>query len=71
MAVRNEHCDTLASYLSALSEALKVEYEAIVAHGLLLQIDAADLALERHVTYKNEPLSPPANLPVRGGRLLQ
>lgn len=57
MAVRNEHYDTLASYLSALGEALKVEYEAIVAHGLLLQIDAPDLALERHVTYKNQPLS--------------
>jgi 5-methyltetrahydropteroyltriglutamate--homocysteine methyltransferase len=57
MAVRNEHYDTLASYLSALGEALKVEYQAIVAHGLLLQIDAPDLALERHVTYKNQPLS--------------
>jgi hypothetical protein len=57
MAVRNEHYDTLASYLSALGEALKVEYQAIVAHGLLLQIDAPDLALERHVTYKNQALS--------------
>jgi 5-methyltetrahydropteroyltriglutamate--homocysteine methyltransferase len=57
MAVRNEHYDTLASYLSALGKALKVEYEAIVAHGLLLQIDAPDLALERHATYKDQPVS--------------
>jgi 5-methyltetrahydropteroyltriglutamate--homocysteine methyltransferase len=56
-AVRNEHYDTLASYLSALGKALKVEYEAIVAHGFLLQIDAPDLALERHITYKDQPVS--------------
>jgi 5-methyltetrahydropteroyltriglutamate--homocysteine methyltransferase len=56
-AVRNEHYDTLASYLADLGNALRIEYEAIVAHGLLLQIDAPDLALERHITYKDQPLS--------------
>jgi 5-methyltetrahydropteroyltriglutamate--homocysteine methyltransferase len=56
-AVRNEHYDTLAGYLAALGAALQVEYEAIVNNGLLLQIDAPDLALERHITYKNQPLS--------------
>ena len=56
-AVRNEHYDTLAAYLAALGRALKVEYEAIVKHGLLLQIDAPDLALERHITYKDKPVS--------------
>jgi 5-methyltetrahydropteroyltriglutamate--homocysteine methyltransferase len=56
-AVRNEHYDTLASYLAALGKALQVEYEAIVAHGFLLQIDAPDLALERHITYKDQPVS--------------
>ncbi|HEY4921744.1 MAG TPA: cobalamin-independent methionine synthase II family protein [Xanthobacteraceae bacterium] len=55
-AVRNEHYDTLASYLAALGRALQVEYEAIVDNGLLLQIDAPDLALERHITYKDRPL---------------
>jgi 5-methyltetrahydropteroyltriglutamate--homocysteine methyltransferase len=34
-----------------------VEYEAIVAHGFLLQIDAPDLALERHISYKDRPLA--------------
>ncbi|MBO0756767.1 MAG: cobalamin-independent methionine synthase II family protein [Bradyrhizobiaceae bacterium] len=56
-AVRNEHYDTLATYLSALGKALKVEYETVVKHGLLLQIDAPDLALERHITYKDQPVS--------------
>ena len=57
MAVRNEHYDTLEAYLAALGAALKVEYEAIVKHGFLLQVDAPDLALERHITYKDRPLA--------------
>ena len=57
MAVRNEHYDTLEAYLAALGTALEVEYEAIVRHGFLLQIDAPDLALERHITFKDQPVS--------------
>jgi 5-methyltetrahydropteroyltriglutamate--homocysteine methyltransferase len=56
-AVRNEHYDTLGNYLAALGRALQVEYEAIVQNGLLLQIDAPDLALERHITYKDKPVA--------------
>jgi 5-methyltetrahydropteroyltriglutamate--homocysteine methyltransferase len=56
-AVRNEHYDTFANYLAALGAALQVEYEAIVNNGLLLQIDAPDLALERHITFKERPLA--------------
>lgn len=56
-AIRNEHYDTLADYLAALGAALRVEYEAIARSGLLLQIDAPDLALERHITYKDRPVS--------------
>src|SRR5215475_12786742 len=40
MAVRNEYYDSLDSYLAALGTALQIEYETIVAHGFLLQIDA-------------------------------
>jgi 5-methyltetrahydropteroyltriglutamate--homocysteine methyltransferase len=47
-----EYYDTLESYLAALGAALRIEYEAIVKHGFLLQIDAPDLALERHITFK-------------------
>ena len=56
-AMRNEHYDTDAAYLAALGRALQIEYEAIVRHGFLLQIDAPDLALERHITYQDQPVS--------------
>jgi 5-methyltetrahydropteroyltriglutamate--homocysteine methyltransferase len=56
-AVRNEHYDTFGGYLAALGKALQVEYQAIVDHGLLLQIDAPDLALERHITFKDKPVA--------------
>jgi 5-methyltetrahydropteroyltriglutamate--homocysteine methyltransferase len=57
MAVRNEYYDTLQSYLAALGAALRTEYEAIVKHGFVLQIDAPDLALERHITFKDSPVA--------------
>jgi len=56
-AVRNEHYDTFGDYLAALGRALAIEYAEIVNSGLLLQIDAPDLALERHITYKDQPVS--------------
>ncbi|MCH9044550.1 MAG: cobalamin-independent methionine synthase II family protein [SAR324 cluster bacterium] len=56
-AVPNEHYDSQTAYIDALAAALRVEYEAIVAHGFLLQIDCPDLALERHVTYAQRPLA--------------
>jgi 5-methyltetrahydropteroyltriglutamate--homocysteine methyltransferase len=55
-ALRNEHYDTEDAYLHALGQALRVEYEAIVGAGFLLQIDAPDLALERHVSFQDRPL---------------
>ena len=56
-AMRNAWYDTEDAYLAALGRALQVEYEAIVRSGFLLQIDAPDLALERHVSYQDKPLS--------------
>ncbi len=55
-AMRNRFYDTEDAYLAALGKALQVEYEAIVNSGFLLQIDAPDLALERHVSYQDKPL---------------
>ncbi len=55
-AIKNEYYDTMAAYLAALGEALRVEYEAIVNAGFVLQIDAPDLALERHISFKDKPL---------------
>ena len=44
-ACKNEHYDTEETYLAALAEALRLEYEAIVNNGFILQIDCPDLAL--------------------------
>jgi 5-methyltetrahydropteroyltriglutamate--homocysteine methyltransferase len=55
--ILNEYYDGQAAYLRALGAALQVEYEAIVASGFILQIDAPDLALERHISYKDRPLA--------------
>ncbi|MCA6110158.1 cobalamin-independent methionine synthase II family protein [Bradyrhizobium cenepequi] len=44
----NRHYQSQDAYLEALAEAMKREYDAIVAAGLLLQIDCPDLALGRH-----------------------
>jgi 5-methyltetrahydropteroyltriglutamate--homocysteine methyltransferase len=55
-AMANAWYDTEEAYLAALGEALRIEYETIVKFGFLLQIDAPDLALERHVSYQNRPL---------------
>ncbi len=54
--IKNQHYDTMPAYLAALGEALRVEYEAIVDAGFVLQIDAPDLALERHISFKDKPL---------------
>src|SRR5262249_35679136 len=53
--VRNEHYPSFDAYLEAIAAALRIEYEAIVANGFYLQIDAPDLALERHVTFSKRP----------------
>ena len=49
----NEYYGTLEEYLEAIGEAMKVEYEAIVAAGVQLQIDAPDLAMGRHIMYRD------------------
>lgn len=49
----NDYYATADAYLEALAEALRVEYEAIVAAGFLLQIDAPDLGMGRHTMYRN------------------
>jgi 5-methyltetrahydropteroyltriglutamate--homocysteine methyltransferase len=49
----NDYYPTQDDYLNALAEALRSEYEAIVTAGILLQIDAPDLAMGRHTMYRN------------------
>jgi len=49
----NEYYESLDEYLEAIGEAMKTEYEAIVGAGLMLQIDAPDLAMGRHIMYRD------------------
>lgn len=55
-AMLNEHYPSLDQYVNALADALRVEYETIVARGFVLQIDAPDLAMEHHVSFAGRPL---------------
>jgi 5-methyltetrahydropteroyltriglutamate--homocysteine methyltransferase len=52
----NDFYSSQDEYLTALAEALRVEYEAIVEAGILLQIDAPDLAMGRHTMYRERSL---------------
>jgi 5-methyltetrahydropteroyltriglutamate--homocysteine methyltransferase len=49
----NEYYATQDEYLEALAEAMRPEYEAIVAAGLVLQLDSPDLGLGRHMMFKS------------------
>jgi len=55
-AMENRHYATQDAYVRAVAAALRTEYQAIVDRGLLLQIDAPDLALERHTLFADRPL---------------
>jgi 5-methyltetrahydropteroyltriglutamate--homocysteine methyltransferase len=52
----NDYYRTQDEYLEALAEALRAEYEPIAAAGVILQIDAPDLAMGRHTMYRNRSL---------------
>jgi 5-methyltetrahydropteroyltriglutamate--homocysteine methyltransferase len=49
----NDYYKSADEYLEAVAEALRIEYEAIVAAGFLVQIDAPDLGMGRHTMYRN------------------
>lgn len=49
----NEYYPSHETYLEALSNAMREEYELIVKSGLLLQLDCPDLAMGRHTRFKN------------------
>ena len=55
--MENRHYDSMEEYVHAVAGALRSEYLAITGHGLLLQIDAPDLALERHTLFADRPLA--------------
>ena len=50
--LQNDHYKTRDAYLAALADAMREEYETIVASGLDLQLDCPDLALSRHMLFQ-------------------
>lgn len=56
-AMLNEFYENYEKYVNAVASALKTEYESIVAQGFVLQVDCPDLAMERHTSYADRPLS--------------
>ena len=50
----NEYYPSHEAYLNALAEAMRPEYEAIVAAGFILQLDCPDLGLGRHMMFKDK-----------------
>jgi 5-methyltetrahydropteroyltriglutamate--homocysteine methyltransferase len=57
LAMVNEFYPSTEEYLAAVADALRTEYEYIVAQGHILQIDGPDLAMERHTAYADRPLA--------------
>ena len=53
----NDYYPTQDAYLEAVAEAMRTEYEGIVAAGILLQIDAPDLGMGRHTMYKKRSVA--------------
>jgi len=51
--LQNDFYSTREAYLEALANAMKAEYETIVASGLDLQLDCPDLALSRHMLFND------------------
>lgn len=48
---RNEHYKDQDTYLYAIADAMRDEYETVAAAGFVLQIDCPDLGMGRHIQY--------------------
>jgi len=49
----NEYYPDDEQYLGALADVMRVEYEKITEAGLLLQVDCPDLAMGRHIRFRD------------------
>jgi 5-methyltetrahydropteroyltriglutamate--homocysteine methyltransferase len=54
---RNDHYADDETYLFALADALRQEYEAIADAGIILQVDCPDLAMGRHTQFRDLTLA--------------
>lgn len=50
----NKHYASHEAFLFALADAMQTEYEMIVDSGLILQIDCPDLAMGRHIKFRDD-----------------
>jgi 5-methyltetrahydropteroyltriglutamate--homocysteine methyltransferase len=49
----NDYYRTQDEYLEAVAEGMRAEYEGLTQAGLLIQIDAPDMAMGRHTMYRD------------------
>jgi 5-methyltetrahydropteroyltriglutamate--homocysteine methyltransferase len=49
----NDYYKTQDAYLEAVAEGMRAEYEGLTQAGLLIQIDAPDMAMGRHTMYRD------------------
>src|SRR6201987_3942047 len=54
---RNEHYPDDETYLFAIAEAMRYEYETVANAGIVLQIDCPDLGMGRHIQYASLSLA--------------
>ena len=54
---RNEHYKDHETYLFAIADAMRHEYETVAKAGFVLQIDCPDLAMGRHIQYADLDLA--------------
>jgi len=49
----NRHYPSHEAYIEAIADAMREEYEAVVAAGFILQLDCPDLAMSRHTGFQD------------------
>jgi 5-methyltetrahydropteroyltriglutamate--homocysteine methyltransferase len=54
---RNDYYKDFETYIYAIAEAMRHEYEAVANSGLVLQVDCPDLGMGRHIQYANLSLA--------------
>ncbi len=52
----NQHYKDRETYLYAIAEAMRPEYEAVAKAGFVLQLDCPDLAMGRHIQFADLPV---------------
>src|SRR6188768_4128093 len=54
---RNDHYKDFETYIFAIADAMRDEYETVAKAGFVLQIDCPDLAMGRHIQYADLSLA--------------